>query len=173
MVTLALFIPVVTSNRTMYRTSMASMQWQSKMQCRSCVNFTTNMRSHCICLRERRGRYLEPNVTAHSFRNSDDASERSILAKERPALFFCMPYFGLAPYTTYVPSQTSTFYPLRTLLQSWHMSTSKKRDMQQAICDLQYPTKGYVFHVPQLWCLMLGDGGSHHRSNGTQDIFFN
>lgn len=106
----------------------------------------------------KREKLLEPNVTIQSILGNDDTSERSFSKKEHPALLLCMPYFCLAPYSTYSPSQGSDFYPMRTLLQSWHMSTPKKRDLQQAICGLEYPTKGQIFHIPQIWCLILGNG---------------
>lgn len=108
----------------------------------------------------KRGKYLEPNVTDHAILGNDNSSKHDSSKKEHSALLLCMPYFCLAPYSTYPSSQTSDFHPLRTLLQSWHMSTPKKRDLQQAICGLEYPTDGQIFHVPQIWCLILSNSKS-------------
>lgn len=109
---------------------------------------------------EKREKRLEPNVTIQTKLGNDDTSERDFSKKEHPALLLCMPYFCLAPYSTYSPSQGSDFYPMRTLLHSWHMSMPKRRDLQQAICGLDYPTEGQMFHVPQIWCLVLDNDKS-------------
>ena len=107
------------------------------------------------------GRYLQPSISCKPISKSDDdLGKPKLVRQEASVLFFCMPYFLLAPYSTGAPSQASSRYPLRTLLQSWHMSTPKKRDMQQAVCDLLQSKEDYVFHVPQFWCLMLGDSKS-------------
>ena len=107
------------------------------------------------------GRYLQPGIAFKSISKNDDASgKHCISGQEASVSFLCMPYFLLAPYSSGAPSQASSCYPLRTLLQTWHMSTPKKREMQQAICDLHYPEEDYVFHVPQVWCLRLGDSKS-------------
>ncbi|KAL8791931.1 MAG: hypothetical protein Q9195_005507 [Heterodermia aff. obscurata] len=104
------------------------------------------------------GKYLQPNVAFRRFPLSDDTSgERDISRQEVSVIWLCLPYFWLAPYSTSAPLQKSSSYPLRTLLQSWHMSTPKNREMQQAICDLDYPKEDYVIHVPQFWCLIIGD----------------
>lgn len=108
-------------------------------------------------LEGRKGRYLDHNLTSHVAPTSDEASEADTSKPKRSALFLSMPYFCLAPYTTYVPSNTSDFSPIKTLLQSWHPSTPKQRDLQQAVCTLPYSQKGHVFHVPQIWCLMLSN----------------
>lgn len=105
----------------------------------------------------KKGKYLDFNFATHAILSNNDAFERDSSKKQPSALLLCMPYFCLAPYSTDSASQASESYPLRTLLQSWHMSTPKRRDLQQAICDLGYPTKGQVFHVPQIWCLILGN----------------
>lgn len=108
----------------------------------------------------RKGKYIDPNVTFDDILNNDDVSERDSSKKGHPALLLCMPYFCLAPYSTYSPATPSEIYPLRTLLQSWHMSTAKKRDLQQAVCQLGYSPKDHVFHIPQIWCLILGNSKS-------------
>lgn len=109
----------------------------------------------------RKGRYLDHNLTSHVAPTSDEASEVGTSKHKPSVLFFSMPYFCLAPYTAYVPSNTSDFSPIKTLLQSWHISTPKQRDLQQAVCGLPYSTKGHVFHVPQIWCLMLSNSEPH------------
>ena len=105
------------------------------------------------------GRHLQPNVIFKSISIDGDASgERSSSKQEVSVSWLCLPYFWLAPYSAGAPLQTT--YPVKTLLQSWHMSTPRKREMRQAICDLNYPKEDHVFHVPQVWCLMLGDSKS-------------
>ena len=115
------------------------------------------------------GKHLQPNITFKPFSKNTDASrEYNISGQEASVSFLCMPYFLLAPYSTAAPLPASSSYPLKTLLQSWHMSTPKKRDMQQAIRDLNYPDEDCVFHVPQVWCLMLGDSKSRRESRCQQ-----
>lgn len=110
------------------------------------------------------GKYLQPNLAFKPISKNDDAlGKPKNWEQEASVSFLCMPYFLLAPYSTSAPLQASSCYPLRTLLQSWHMSTPKKRDMQQAIRNLNYPKEDYVFHVPQVWCLMLGDSKSRNE----------
>ncbi len=110
--------------------------------------------------RGRRAKCLAPNVTIHATSSDESTTERDFSKKKRDAVLLCMPYFCLAPYSSSSSPQASDFYPLRTLLQYWHMSTPKKRDLQQAICGLEYSTEGHIFHIPQIWCLILGNSQS-------------
>ena len=110
------------------------------------------------------GKHLQPNVTFKPISKNDDASGiRTTSGQKASVSFLCIPYFLLAPYSTGTPLPTSSSYPLRTLLQSRHMSTPKKRDMQQAVRDLNYSKENCVFHVAQVWCLMLGDSKSQRE----------
>ena len=110
------------------------------------------------------GRYLTSGIAFEPLSKNDDAPGKHRISKQEASVsFLCMPYFLLAPYSSDAPSQASSWYPLRTLLQRWQMSTPKKREMQQAICDLHYSKEDYVFHVPQVWCLRLGDSKSRHE----------
>ena len=112
-------------------------------------------------LQGRKGKYLDPGVTTAGILGSGHSPERDYRRRNRPAALLCMPYFCLAPYSDQPPSQASNFYPMRTLLQYSHVSTPKKRDLQQAITGLDLPKGGYIFHVPQMWCLILGKGLFH------------
>ena len=106
----------------------------------------------------KKGKYLDSDVMTAAVFSKGSTSKEDLKDKERSALFLCMPFFCLAPYSDYSPSQPSNFYPLRTLLQSSDMSTPKARDLQQAISSLDYPMKDCLFHVPQIWCLIIGNG---------------
>ena len=117
------------------------------------------------------GKYLRPNFTSKSISIKEGASvDRKISREEVSVSWLCLPYFWLAPYSTGAPPQGSSSYPLRTLLQSRHMSTPKKRDLQQAVCGLNDPKKEYVFHVPQVWCLVLGDSKSRCNSRFQKSV---
>lgn len=106
-----------------------------------------------------KGKYMEANMTDHPVLSSDaNFGQAQETTKDRTATLLCMPYFFVAPYVTEYPSNVPNFHPMRTLLQSSFISTPKKRDLQQAICNLENPEKGHCFHVPQIWCLILGDG---------------
>lgn len=100
-----------------------------------------------------KGKYLEPTVTS-----TDPASSRQKGNTSSRIQFLCIPYFHLKHFTTHRFSVTSDIHPIRTLLQIQHPSTSPKRDMQQAVCQLDYTRKRHCFHVPQLWCLMIDNG---------------
>ena len=111
------------------------------------------------------GKHLQPNFTSKPISKNDDAPGiRNTSGQKTSVSFLCIPYFLLAPYSTGTPLPRSSSYPLRTLLQSWHMSTPKQRDMQQAVRDLKYSKENYVFHVAQVWSLMLGDSKSQRES---------
>lgn len=106
-----------------------------------------------------RGKYLEPNVTDHPFLSKDTGPGQGQKTEDdRNAILLSIPYFCMAPYVTEYPSHIPNLHPMRTLLQSSYTSTPKERDLQQAVCNLGYPKQGHCFHVPQIWCLILGDG---------------
>lgn len=106
-----------------------------------------------------KGKYLEPNLTDHVLLSNDAGLRQGHeIRKDRSAILLCMPYFCVAPYFSEYPSYIPNFHPMRTLLQSSFISTPRKRGLQQAICNLENPNNGHCFHVPQIWCLILGGG---------------
>lgn len=98
----------------------------------------------------RRAKCLAPNVTVHATSSDDSTTGRDFSKKQRDAFLLCMPCFCFAPYSSSSSPQASDFYPLRTLLQYWHMSTPKKRDLQQAICGLEFNGRPYFPHTPDV-----------------------
>ncbi|RDW68486.1 hypothetical protein BP5796_09143 [Coleophoma crateriformis] len=97
-----------------------------------------------------RGKYLEACLDEEVILNKHEKKNKAHTIR-----FLCLPYFFLAPYSGYTLPNTSSLHPMKTLLQYSSASTSKKRDLDQAVCRLEYTKKGNCYHVPQIWCLIL------------------
>ncbi|KAL3418190.1 Mg2+ transporter [Phlyctema vagabunda] len=74
---------------------------------------------------------------------------------EKRIQLLCLPYFSLASYSGYNLPKMSTLHPTQTLLQYSSASTTRKRELDQAVCKLSHTTKGHCFHIPKIWCLIL------------------
>lgn len=99
------------------------------------------------------GKYMTPNFTESYVK--DKGSKKN---KERAVQLLCFPSFTLAPYSSQTPSTPPHLHPMRTLLQSSNSNTTKTRELQQAVCNLEHSRKGFCFHVSQIWCLNLNNG---------------
>lgn len=71
--------------------------------------------------------------------------------------FLCFPYFTLEKYGPPTLPENSKAHPKRTLLQTLFSSASRAQDFQQAVTQLPNTPKDYLFHVRQLWALIVDD----------------
>ncbi|KAI9740615.1 MAG: hypothetical protein M1834_005196 [Cirrosporium novae-zelandiae] len=76
--------------------------------------------------------------------------------RPRKVTWLCLPYFCLEKYTEEQPKFTAS-HPMITLLQAQNSMTSKIRDLQQAVCELENTPEGHCFHIAQIWYLILED----------------
>ena len=97
-----------------------------------------------------RGKVFGPQFLAKEISNDT-------LNTETWYFFFSLPYFCLSKYTELSISGHSNLQPTRTLLQSRDPSTSKGRDLEQAVCHLSGTLTNDCFHLTTLWCLVIKD----------------
>lgn len=72
--------------------------------------------------------------------------------------WICMPYFTYEEYSALEDAATKSTSPCpaQTLMQAYSSSSSKKMDLEQAICKVSQPQRDCVLHVSQLWCIIVG-----------------
>ncbi|EKG15467.1 Mg2+ transporter protein CorA-like/Zinc transport protein ZntB [Macrophomina phaseolina MS6] len=71
--------------------------------------------------------------------------------------FLCFPFFTLEKYGPPSLPDHSRGHPKRTLLQTLFSSASRAQDFQQAVTQLCNTPKEYLFHVRQIWALIVDD----------------
>jgi hypothetical protein len=79
------------------------------------------------------------------------------LRTESSYFFYSLPYFCLRKHMELNLPSHSTLQPTRTLLQVRDPSTSKGRDLEQAVCYLSGTPSSHCFHLSTLWCLVIKD----------------
>jgi hypothetical protein len=81
--------------------------------------------------------------------------------KGKSILFFCIPYASLEKIENQSSAVHTGNHVTRTLLQTLFSSAGRDRELKQAVCHLPQTPKQHCFHVPQLWCLVVGEGTSN------------
>lgn len=74
------------------------------------------------------------------------------------AKWVCVPYFSLQQYAGLGNGSSKSVFPNMTLLQDQYSRSTRQRDMEQAVCQLDIAEKGECFHISQLWSVVLGNG---------------
>ncbi|KAG7134955.1 hypothetical protein HYQ45_007146 [Verticillium longisporum] len=100
-------------------------------------------------------RHMDPGVRQLDIPPSKDSRDNHITPT--PVTWLCIPYFSLERYSGLSASTNPGSYPTQTLLQASYARIAYKRDMQQAARHINSGDKGWCFHIPQLWCLVIGD----------------
>ncbi|PNH44101.1 hypothetical protein VD0004_g3481 [Verticillium dahliae] len=98
---------------------------------------------------------MDPGVRQLDIPPSKDSRDNHITPT--PVTWLCIPYFSLERYSGLSASTNPGSYPTQTLLQASYARIAYKRDMQQAARHINSGDKGWCFHIPQLWCLVIGD----------------
>ncbi|KAL2070763.1 hypothetical protein VTL71DRAFT_13789 [Oculimacula yallundae] len=100
------------------------------------------------------GRYMAPDVLRCDGLDTGNSEKEDI-----SALWISLPYFSMeSPKVSRVNTSTSTFHPLRTLLQScYDFESTHDRESTHLLHGLTQSGQGdKVVSVPQVWCLILG-----------------
>lgn len=95
--------------------------------------------------------YMEPAVISQRILDSG----KNHGGVSRTAAWVCIPYFSLETYSGLLSAESSSEFPIQTLLQAQYSKTARERDLQQAVCQLSGKGSTRCFHVAQLWCLIL------------------
>jgi hypothetical protein len=94
---------------------------------------------------------------APSFLQDNISGEmRPKASRARTVSWLCVPYFCLARYATSSSLRPSS-HPMRTLLQARYSQVQKKRDMEQAVCQVSGTPPEHCFYIGQIWILILDD----------------
>jgi hypothetical protein len=96
-------------------------------------------------------RYAKPDMIQEAFQKEQSHNSSNQLQTVK---FINLPYFALEKYSTLSMPTKSNLHPCRTILQSRFQSTTKERDMRQAVCTLSSTPTGFCFHTAQLWCVV-------------------
>ncbi|KAM0622089.1 hypothetical protein ACHAQG_005906 [Verticillium nonalfalfae] len=100
-------------------------------------------------------RHMDPGVRQLDIPPSKDSPDNH--TTPTPVTWLCIPYFSLERYSGFSASTNPGSYPTQTLLQASYARIAYKRDMQQAARHINSGDRGWCFHIPQLWCLVIGD----------------
>ncbi|KAF4125468.1 CorA-like Mg2+ transporter protein [Geosmithia morbida] len=101
----------------------------------------------------RHAQYVEASCIQHILPSADGrAADRP--DESHAITWMCLPYFSLEKYSGLDASDKPAF-PAPTLLQACFSNATQSRDMQQAVSQIAPPA--WCFHIPQLWCLVLGN----------------
>lgn len=73
------------------------------------------------------------------------------------ATWFSMPYLSLEKYSGLEASSDPAAYPTPTLLQASYARIAQKRDMAQVVRQVGVGSDTSCFHIPQLWCIVVGE----------------
>ncbi|KZF21887.1 hypothetical protein L228DRAFT_269336 [Xylona heveae TC161] len=81
--------------------------------------------------------------------------------ESRPlAIFVSLPYielYAMAKRQAVPDHIWQNSHPTRTLLQFFHhYESTTLRDLKQAVLQMKDTPKDHIYHVPQLWCLLIG-----------------
>ena len=94
--------------------------------------------------------------------------KRPKASRARTISWLCVPYFRLARYA--VPSSLKpSSHPMRTLLQARYSLVQRKRDMEQAVCQVTGTPDEHCFYIAQIWLLVLDDCTYRFLSRYAQD----
>ncbi|KAH8819883.1 hypothetical protein F5884DRAFT_762073 [Xylogone sp. PMI_703] len=97
-------------------------------------------------------RFMVPSFIQHQA--AGETRPKSL--RPRVISWLCLPYFCLEKY--FVPSNLpESSHPMRTILQARFSLTAKKRDMEQAVCQLPGTPADYCFYIAQVWFLVIDD----------------
>jgi hypothetical protein len=97
-----------------------------------------------------RGRVFGPQFLSKEIYDETSRTESSYF-------FYSLPYFCLRKHMELNIPSHSNLQPTRTLLQARDPSTSKGRDLEQAVCYLSGTPSSHCFHLSTLWCLVIKD----------------
>jgi hypothetical protein len=97
-----------------------------------------------------RGRIFGPHFLSKEIPNETLNTENSYF-------FYSLPYFCLRKHMELSIPSHSNLQPTRTLLQTRDPSTSKGRDLEQAVCHLSGTPNSHCFHLSTLWCFVIKD----------------
>ncbi|KAK4198538.1 hypothetical protein QBC40DRAFT_283526 [Triangularia verruculosa] len=84
-----------------------------------------------------------------------DPSLKQQCFANRTISWICLPYFSLEKYSGLLAAESSSSFPVETLLQAQFSRATKDRDMQQAVRQLKGAPAELCFHISQLWCIVL------------------
>jgi len=94
--------------------------------------------------------------------------KRPKASRARSISWLCVPYFRLDRYATPSSLKPSS-HPMRTLLQARYSLVQRKRDMEQAVCQVSGTPADHCFYIAQIWLLVLDDCASPFFSQFVQD----
>jgi hypothetical protein len=97
-----------------------------------------------------RGQIFGPQFLMKEVPNEASKTESSYF-------FYSLPYFCLRKHMELSIPVHSNLQPTRTLLQTRDPSTSKGRDLEQAVCHLSGTPSNHCFYLSTLWCLVIKD----------------
>jgi hypothetical protein len=69
-------------------------------------------------------------------------------------IWLCIPFFLLQRYSSLSTDNPGAF-PVQTLMQAQFARNTYRRDMLQAVCQIENVPSDYCFHIAQLWCIVL------------------
>lgn len=99
--------------------------------------------------------YMEPEVVEIPLMNPEDDQHDQKQSSDATLKWACLPYFNLQQYSGLLAGTGNASFPSWTLLQQHYRAISEQRDMEQAVAQLGAAPKGHVFHISQLWCVVL------------------
>lgn len=105
----------------------------------------------------RNGWHMEPTVATETKDKTRPPAVSDDSAGYGDLLFCSLPYFCLDQHCLTNMPRGARLHPSQPLLQSYHPSIGKQRDMQQAINHLQGIPDDHCFHISALWCLIIAD----------------
>ena len=98
-------------------------------------------------------RHMEPACIQHVL--PSDGSFKDQTTTARTVTWICLPYFILQNYSGLLSAENPSAFPVQTLLQAQFSRATRKRDMQQAVCQNKKADANLCFHIAQFWCIVL------------------